>query len=211
MSFNRRMQSNSDLYLTLWFPVYLLIYVIMEQYIPVSIWATQLPIDHSIPFCEWFLIPYGLWYPLLILLGVYLFQNDRPAFRRYMFFLAATFFISEMIWFLIPNVQYLRPAKMPRDNVLTTIISVLYTVDTNTNVFPSVHVVGSLGAILAVWDSVLKKRHPMICWLVTGLSILICLSTVLIKQHTILDVIAGVILSALVSLRIYVPLRLSYR
>ena len=205
MSSIRPSKSDSDLYLTLWFPAYLLIYMIMEQCIPGSGWATQLPIDHSIPFCEWFLIPYGLWYPLLILLGVYLFFKDRPAFKRYMFFLASTFFISEIIWLLIPNVQHLRPARMPRDNVLTAIISILYAVDTNTNVFPSVHVVGSLGAILAVWDSNLKKRHPGMCWFVTLLSILICLSTVFIKQHSVLDVIAGGILSLLVAIWIYLP------
>ena len=120
-----------------------------------------------------------------------------------MFFLAATFFISEIIWFIIPNVQHLRPANMPRDNALPSIISILYTVDTNTNVFPSVHVVGSLGAILAVWDSILKKHHPGICWFVTGLSILICLSTVFIKQHSVLDVTAGGVLSLLVAVWIY--------
>lgn len=199
MSLIRWLKTNHDFFLTLWFPVYLLIYVIMEQYIPSSGWATQLPIDHFIPFCEWFLIPYGLWYPLLILLGVYLFVKDKPAFKRYMFFLAATFFISEIIWLMVPNVQHLRPVRMPRDNALTAIISVLYTVDTNTNVFPSVHVVGSLGAILAVWDSILKKHHPGICWFITGLSILICLSTVFIKQHSVLDVAAGGLLSLLVA------------
>ena len=203
MSSIRWIKANPDFCLTLWFPVYLLIYVIMEEHIPASGWATQLPIDHFITFCEWFLIPYSLWYPLLILLGVYLFGKDRPAFKRYMFFLAATFFISEIIWIIVPNVQHLRPARMPRDNALTAIISILYTVDTNTNVFPSVHVVGSLGAILAVWDSILKKHHPAVCWFVTGLSILICLSTVFIKQHSVLDVVAGGILSLLVAVWIY--------
>ena len=203
MTLIRWLKTIPDACLPLWFPVYLLIYVIMEQHIPVSLWATQLPIDGYIPFCEWFLIPYGLWYPLLILLGVYLCRSDIPAFRRYMCFLAATFFISALIWLLLPNMQDLRPTTMPRENALTAVISLLYTVDTNTNVFPSVHVVGSLGAILAVWDSMLTHRHPGVCWSVTVLSLLICLSTVFIKQHSVLDVAAGVVLSLLVAVWIY--------
>ena len=203
MALIRWLKTNPAFRLTLWVPAYLVLFLIVEQRIPSSVWVTQLPIDGFIPFCEWFLIPYVLWYPLLIFLGVYLCRSDIPAFRRYMCFLAATFFISALIWLLLPNMQDLRPMTMPRENALTAVISLLYTVDTNTNVFPSVHVVGSLGAILAVWDSMLKHRHPGVCWSVTVLSLLICLSTVFIKQHSVLDVAAGVILSLLAAVWIY--------
>ena len=188
----------------LWFPVYTVIYLAMEKLFPTAIYMTQTPLDTLIPFCEAFVIPYCLWYPLLIGLGVYLACRDEAAYRRYMAFLAATFFLSELIWFLYPNGQALRPAVMPRENLLTAIIALIYQADTCTNVFPSVHVVGSIGALLAVWDCPrLRVRHPVVCRAVSILVVLICLSTVFIKQHAVLDVVSGVCLSALVALPVY--------
>lgn len=193
-----------ELRYTLWFPVYFLIYVAMEKLFPAIHWATQTTLDRFIPFCEWFLIPYCLWYPLLILTAVYLMKRDVPAYRRYMHFLAATFFLSELIWLLFPNGQSLRPAVMPRDNILTAAVAAIYHTDTCTNVFPSVHVVGSIGAMLAVWDcGVLRCDHKRICWAVSILAILICLSTLFIKQHAVLDVVSGLLLSFLVAIPVY--------
>lgn len=75
--------------------------------------------------------------------------------------------------------------------------------DTNTNVFPSVHVVGSIGAAWAVWDcpSLRRRRWPGVA--ATALAVLICLSTVLIKQHSLLDAAGGAALAAAVGAAVY--------
>ena len=191
-----------------WVPLYLLFFLLLEQLNTTNYWNTQLPIDAQIPFCEWFIIPYCLWYPFLIFVGIYLLIHDSAAFRRYMYFMAVSFFLSQLIWFLIPNGQNLRPEVMPRDNVLTTLIANLYSIDTNTNVFPSVHVVGSVGAALAVWDCTTLHYRRWTVLASTILAILICLSVVFVKQHAFLDLIAGLLLSALVAIPIYVLPRL---
>ncbi|WP_298021706.1 phosphatase PAP2 family protein [uncultured Dysosmobacter sp.] len=197
-----------DLKYALWLPVYLASFLLLEQLVDGShgYWATQLPLDRLIPFQELFVVPYCLWYPLLVVVGLYLLLRDGNAFRRYMCFLAVSFFLSELIWLLIPNGQDLRPLVMPRDNLFTRWVAGLYSIDTNTNVFPSVHVVGSIGAALAVWDGF--RRKPVLRWGTTVLAVLICLSTLFIKQHAVLDVAGGAVLSALVALPIYrrVPL-----
>lgn len=187
----------------LWLPVYLLSFVILERLPTPRYWSTQLGVDAHIPFCEWFVIPYCLWYPLLVAVGLYLLLRDRPAFRRYMAFLALTFFASELIWLLLPNGQDLRPAVMPRDNALTALVAALYRVDTNTNVFPSVHVVGSIGALFAVWDSPALRRRKALCHGTAVLAALICVSTVFIKQHAVLDVLGGLALSLLAAVPVY--------
>lgn len=194
----------SEFRYALWFPVYMVIYLAMEKLFPTAIYATHTPLDSLIPFCEVFVIPYSLWYPLLIGVALYLMRHDIPAYRRYMTFLAATFFLSALIWFLYPNFQSLRPEVMPRDNLFTALVSLIYRADTSTNVFPSVHVVGSIGALLAVKDyPCLRVRHPIVCRAITVLVVLICLSTVLIKQHALLDVIFGIFLALSVALPIY--------
>ena len=138
----------NELKYALWLPLYLLAFVLIEHLPQPSYWATQLPLDDAIPFCEWFVLFYCAWYPLLVTVGIYLLLRDAPAFRRYMAFLAVTFFASVLIWLLIPNGQDLRPQVFPRENLPTTLVAALYRIDTNTNVFPSVHVVGSVGAAL---------------------------------------------------------------
>lgn len=192
-----------DLKYALWLPPYLLLFLALERMPAGRYWATQLPIDAHIPFCEWFVIPYCLWYPFLVIVGVYLLFRDRDAFRRYMLFMGGTFFFSGLLWLLFPNGQDLRPAALPGENPLTHVIAALYRIDTNTNVFPSVHVLGSIGAALAVWDCrPLEQRHGLRAGAVL-LAAAICLSTVFIKQHSVLDVVGGLLLGGLAARAVY--------
>ena len=189
-----------DLRYTLWIPAYLICFALLEA-VPIRhYWATQLPVDQYIPYCSWFFIPYSMWYFLLILTGFRVFTLDRAAFRRYMRFLSVTTWISVVFWILIPNGQDLRPAAP--DGIFGPAIAALYAVDTSTNVFPSLHVVGAVGAALAAWDA-LWRRDKFYCWNVFVLAALICVSTVCIKQHSLLDVIGGLALSWAAARRIY--------
>lgn len=180
----------------LWVPAYLAVFALLEHLPRQHYWATQLPLDECIPFCPTFVIFYCLWYVLLIGTGLFLLVRDGGAFRRYMRFLALTFFLSAAVWFLIPSRQNLRPTHMEESSVFTALLSLLYRMDTNTNVFPSAHVVGAIGAALAVWDWQRPGRHPGAVMLTALLAVLICLSTVLIKQHAMLDVLGGLVLAA---------------
>lgn len=196
-----------DWKLILWLPVYLLSFLVLERFITPSsgYWATQLPLDGLIPFCEVFVLPYCLWYPLLVAVGLWLLLRDSAAFRRYMRFLALTFFLSILFWLLVPNGQDLRPAVMPRDNFFTRWVAGLYAIDTNTNVFPSVHVLGSMGAAWAVWTTPSLRSRKELRIFVLLLAALICVSTLFIKQHSVLDVIGGLALGLLVGLPIFRP------
>ena len=175
----------------------------LERVVVSGYWSTQTWLDSYIPFCEWFVIPYCLWYPLLVSVGLWLLWKDREGFRRYMCFLALTFFLSELIWLLVPNGQDLRPAVMPRDNPLTRLVAGLYAIDTNTNVFPSVHVVGAIGAAWAVRKTPFLRGRNFLRQAVSLLAFLICLSTLFIKQHAMLDVVSGLVLSLAVGLPLY--------
>ena len=197
-----------ELKYVLWLPVYLLSFLMMERVVVTGYWPTQTWLDSHIPFCEWFVIPYCLWYPLLVAVGLWLLRKDRAGFRRYMRFLALTFFLSEVIWLLVPNGQDLRPAVMPRDNPFTRLAASLYAIDTNTNVFPSVHVVGAIGAAWAVRKTPSLRDRSLLQQAVSLLACLICLSTLLIKQHTVLDVASGIGLALAVGLPLYSQHRL---
>ena len=134
----------------LYLPVYLGGFFLIEHFITDNYWATQTFIDEYIPFCEYFVIPYDSWSFLLLALGLYLIVKDAEGFRRYMWSIMLTFGFATIFCALVPNGQDLRPAVMEHHNFCTWLLQNTYNLDTNTNVLPSVHVLGVLDALYAV-------------------------------------------------------------
>ena len=99
-----------------------------------------------------------------------------------------TVFLAVSVFF--PNILFLRPETMPRDNILTYLCERLYAIDTPTNVTPSIHVYNSLCVMIAVWKTdaaLVRSRLSKI--LMTIMGFLIILSTMFLKQHSFSDVI----------------------
>ena len=178
----------------LYFPVYLALYFLAETLITDHYWVSYLPLDDRIPFVDWFVIFYDLWYPAMILIGVYLLLREPENFKRYMKYLFIGFFCCEAIWFLFPNGQNLRPPVFPEENCFTWMIGNLYAADTNTNVFPSAHVVGAIAVAVAVFHADGLRHIRWLRPLTVAVCFLISISTVFIKQHSILDVFGAVVL-----------------
>ena len=88
---------------------------------------------------------------------------------------------------LYPSRQDLRPEVFERNNILTALMSFIYSFDTNTGVCPSLHVGYSIG-ILSVF---LKDPKLGVGWkaLLTFVVVMICLSVCFVKQHSALDVL----------------------
>ena len=92
---------------------------------------------------------------------------------------------------------------MPRDNIFTQMIAGLYRTDTATNLWPSIHVYNSIGAHLAI---VRSRKFENRRGIRTG-SLLLCisiiLSTMLIKQHSVFDVLTAFVMAAVMYLVVY--------
>ena len=196
------LRKNPHIYYLLFLPVFLISFFTLEKLIPPEKvrWWVSCPIDHAIPFAEIFLIPYCLWYPLLFATGLILLFRDKAAFKKYMLFLSLGFGGALLICLLIPNGQDLRPTLFPRKNLLTELVGALYRADTPTNVFPSMHVLGSVAAAGAAMISPAMGRLRFL-WLVLALAV--CLSTMFIKQHSALDVLGALALSTPLCFFIY--------
>ena len=134
-------------------PVYLTMFFFFEHLITDNFWATQTAIDDYIPFCEWFIFPYDAWAFLLVAIGLYLIVKDGEGFRRYMWPIMITFTTATVFCALVPTGQDLRPAVMEHHNIAAWLLQNTYALDTNTNVFPSVHVLGVIAAVSAVWHT----------------------------------------------------------
>ncbi len=170
---------------------YFALYFLTENLIPPEkCYPVHCRLDDLIPFCEWFLIPYVFWYALIVFsLGWFLLYNVDN-FKRLQTYIIITQVVAMIIYISFPNRQDLRPEVFPQDNFLTRMIGLLYQFDTNTGVCPSLHVAYSLG-IASVW---IKDKEAHILWkaFVVVAVILICLSTMFIKQHSAVDAFAAI-------------------
>ena len=101
-----------------------------------------------------------------------------------------TYSAAMVMYLLFPTCQELRPAEFARDNIFTRFIPHFYQFDTNTNVCPSIHVIGSLAVLASAWNIERFKTVGWRIFFVTA-AVLICVSTVFLKQHSIIDIIAA--------------------
>lgn len=171
--------------------IYFAMYFITEALIrPENCHVVHHWLDDVIPFCEWFVIPYVGWYFLIVFCLVWFGLYDIDNFRRLQIYIMITQAAAIIIYILWPSIQLLRPAVFPRDTMLTDIIGLLYTFDTNTGVCPSLHVAYSVG-IASTW---LKKKDASgwTKFFITVFCLLVILSTMFIKQHSAMDMFAAI-------------------
>lgn len=181
----------SHLKLLLFWPFFLLVFQYAERgyHVP-HYYPVHSPLDDCIPFMEWFVIPYMFWFLYLVGIHVYTLLYDVDSFRRLIRFIIITYSAAALTYFIFPTCQNLRPTEFERDNILTRFMAEFYKFDTNTNVCPSIHVIGSVAVWAAGWNAPkLQKKRWKIGFSVT--TILICLSTVFLKQHSVIDVLAA--------------------
>lgn len=177
--------------------IYLTWFVWLEQNVTKNYKVIHVALDDYIPFCEWFVIPYFLWFAYVSIVVLWLFFKNKDDYYRACIFLFTGMTIFLLISTLFPNGQHLRPRIMPRDNILTALVSYLYSTDTPTNLWPSIHVYNSLGAHFAVVKNPALARKK---WVRIGSFVLctsIILSTMFIKQHSVFDVVTAFIMAAI--------------
>lgn len=180
----------SHLKLLLAWPLYFLMYYLTERLIPAEIChVMHSRLDELIPFNEFFVIPYVLWFFLVAGSLLYFALYDVNSFKKLMRYIITTQVLAIAIYIAFPNRQELRPEVFPRENFFTHCVSLLYSLDTSTNVCPSLHVAYSLG-IASTWlKSYVPGKGSKI--FIAVFCALVCVSVVFIKQHSALDIAAA--------------------
>lgn len=191
-----------------YFFVYLAWFFYLERTVTTRFTPVYSRLDAIIPFNEYFVIPYFLWFAYIFITIAYFFFTSKSDFYKCCAYLFIGMTICLIIYTVWPNGHYLRPRNLEllgRDNIFTDILSGLYKIDTATNVFPSIHVYNSVGAMIAINKS--GKLHPIkwLQWSALILTILICLSTVFLKQHSVLDIFGALALNIIMYVIIYIP------
>lgn len=163
-------------------------------------------LDDLIPFKEVFIIPYILWAFYVLAACVFLFfKEERGMFLRYAIALTGGMSIAMIIYMIFPNCVNLRPDVLTNNTVFSRVVAQLYAIDTSTNVFPSIHVLNSIIVCVALEKNKTFKKFPVLRALNVVLAVSICLSTLFLKQHSVLDGLGSVVLYAVLYLALYVP------
>ena len=185
--------------------IYLAWWSILEGKVTSDFRVIHMKIDDSIPFIEWFIIPYLMWfgYVSLTVLLLYFKDEGKKDYYRCLCFLFTGMTLFLIISTIMPNGHQLRPTVMPRDNMFTRMIAALWRTDTPTNLWPSIHVYNSLGAHFAICKSKALEKHHLLHVLSFILALSIILSTVLIKQHSMFDVLTALALAFVMYVIVY--------
>ena len=182
--------------------LYFILYLGTDKFIPVErCHVVHSPIDDMIPFCEHFLIFYCAWYAWIVLTLLYYLKHDVESFKKLQVYFIVVQIIAVIFYIIYPTIQIGRPETFARDNIFTQILGEIYAVDTPTGVCPSIHVAYSI-AIAASWINRKKSRISTKVFTVI-LAVLISASTVLVKQHSIIDVFAAIPLALLGDILVY--------
>ena len=177
---------------------YLTFFTLLERTVQTPDLWVHCRLDDLIPFCKYAVIPYFLWFPWIpFTLFFILYKGPRADFWRLCLPLFAGMTMALLFYAVVPNGLALRPRYVVGNDIFARAVRSLYRTDTPMNVCPSIHVFNSVTLMLAYYRSrcfdALRLR-----WMRPAAAVLcvsITLSTMLLKQHSVIDVVFGMLLA----------------
>lgn len=182
--------------------VYLVFYLIFFKTLETTIRVPDLwlhcALDDLIPFCKYAIIPYYLWFAWIpFTLFWLLWRAPRAEFWRLCLPLFTGMTLALLFCAVVPNGVRLRPVYVPGSDPFATAVRALYRADTYTNVCPSIHVFNSVTLALAYrrGSGFAGERLRPVRFAAGLLNVSVILSTMLLKQHSAIDVGFGILLA----------------
>ena len=182
--------------------VYLLLYTAAFNFLESEISMPEIIVhcrlDDVIPFCKYAIIPYFAWFAWIPFTLFYiLWKAPREDFWRLCLPLFIGMTLALMCYVVLPTGLDLRPYRVPGTDIFARAVRFLYRTDTPTNVCPSIHVFNSVTLMLAYYRCRIFEE-PRRRWMRPAAAVLcisIVCSTVLLKQHSCIDVALGALLA----------------
>ncbi len=193
-----------NFFMMLYFVPSMIWFEILEHTVIDNFHVIHMNIDDKIPFCEYFIIPYYMWFGYVATAFIYLLFIDSNEYRKMCLYLYTGMTLFLIISTIYPNGAYLRPTVFENDNVCTDLVKRIYSIDTQTNLFPSIHVYNSIGVHIAVARATRgrRERKPVVL-LSFIIAVSIAVSTLFVKQHSMFDVITALALNAIMFILVY--------
>ena len=175
-------------------------FVLAVMYVSTNFWTVyrssflvHTPLDDYIPFMPHSVYIYVFGYLLLLLYPIF-FVDGKEVFSTLVRGILWITITTGLIYLVFPT-SMSRP-DLPVVDQTTYFLEILHKIDPPHNSFPSLHV--SLATFIGVYlhKNGLLKNYPLV------VALLVNLSTMLTKQHAIVDVIGG-LLHSYITLRIF--------
>lgn len=184
---------------------YLSMFFILENRTLDSYHIIECGIDKVIPYCSVFIVPYLLWFPYQFVLLGYFFMGglNHKEFYRFMIYICGGMTCFLLVSWLYPNALELRPVLQSDGSVFDRMVQGLYRIDTPTNVLPSIHVFNSVAFHVTFCRGLERGSRRGWKRLSFALIVLIVISTVLIKQHSVIDIVLGFVMAGMGYLLVY--------
>ncbi|MHB8061586.1 MAG: phosphatase PAP2 family protein [Ruminiclostridium sp.] len=150
-------------------------------------------LDKFIPFNEWFIVPYVFWYLYTFGALLVLAYFDSKTYFKLLFSILIGMLICFVVYYLFPTTVPRTEVILP-NNILKKAVLMIYQNDRPYNCFPSIHMLDTLliTMFLIKYNKslIIKISSAFIC-------VAIYMSTLFIKQHSILDAVASTILGVI--------------
>ncbi|MGG1575727.1 phosphatase PAP2 family protein [Fictibacillus sp. NRS-1165] len=148
-------------------------------------------VDRHVPFSAVFIIPYLLWTLYIYGTLIYFYFKDKKTYFKTLF----VYIAGLLICYTVYNVFQ---TTVPRPFVsgssfLGSLVNWVYAMDAPYNCFPSIHCFSSY-----LLSRVIRRAPFSTIWnrsVITCLSVIIIVSTLMVKQHVVLDVLAAILLA----------------
>lgn len=181
--------------LLLYLPVYLVAFFIIDK-LPLDHYIIVCPLDRYIPFNQYMIIPYAIWYAWFPGWLLFFLMRSPEEFKRLSVVMFSGMTISLIIYVLWPNGIDLREPITGTD-VCSRALQWIREVDTPYGVCPSIHISSIMAIALVIQDSKLPVFTDTAKAYCIVIALMISYATMATKQHSIVDVAAGAALSLL--------------
>ena len=186
-----------------YFLLYLPWYFGLQQRSQVHFHDVYTSIDQSIPFISWFIIPYIYWFAFVALTIAFLFFFYKTDFYKCVAFLFIGMTICLIVFTIYPTSYPHRPEMLNTHTINGFLTNFIYFADKSQNVCPSIHVYNSIGCAIALTKCPRFENSQLMKIIAWGSAIMITLSTMFIKQHSIIDVVTAIGLALILYVIIY--------
>lgn len=150
-------------------------------------------LDDLIPFLPAFITIYCLWYFYIAGTTIIFLLKSKMDLRKTCFSMNVCMAVALLVYFIYPNYISIRPTAYGSD-IFSQAVKLLQTGDSPSSVCPSLHVAVCISLYTGIASSAYFKNKRGIKFAALILAILISISTVFIKQHSIIDVLFGALL-----------------
>lgn len=157
--------------------IYLPWFMYLERTVTRDYHIMHASLDDLIPFNEYFIIPYLLWFLYVAGTLVFFLFRSKEDYYKMCTFLFSGMTLSLIICTFFHNGTDFRPVIDPNKNIFSAAVAALYKTDTCTNVFPSIHVYNAVGTHIAISRSQILAKYRFLRLGSLLLTISICLAT----------------------------------